>query len=34
MAYEEGQLYSSDKLWDGKQCADEGDCCTGANSST
>ena len=22
-------LYNSDKLWDGQQCGDEGDCCTG-----
>ena len=27
--FQSGFLYSSDKLWDGQQCSDEGSCCTG-----
>ena len=29
-----GQLYSNDKLWDGKQCAGEGICCTGNHNNS
>ena len=30
--FERGQLYSSDRLWDGQQCESEGSCCGGTQS--